>query len=285
MENLNYFELINKRESCRDFAETEVESEKLQSLGDSFALCDALDEDINTELHVIDRERGTKLGGTVGYNGFMIAAPQYALLFTEEKEHCLENAAFIMQALTLKMTSMGLAACWLTVNDAEAAKKLAGADTEKTLAVVVAFGYRNKEKKSTRLDIASPSDVKVKKSGRTAPKIALDDFVCEGTFGSPADLDTLAPQYPELHDALVAMSNSQSFFNRQPYRVVLTKDEICLIGLEDAETGEADRLLNYGIAMFNFAAVNEHGGAWTFEPAAGDLRLPENAQFIAQCRL
>ena len=61
MENLNYFELINKRESCRDFAETEVESEKLQSLGDSFALCDALDEDINTELHVIDRERGAKL--------------------------------------------------------------------------------------------------------------------------------------------------------------------------------------------------------------------------------
>ena len=80
MENLNYFELINKRESCRDFAETEVESEKLQSLGDSFALCDALDEDINTELHVIDRERGAKLGGTVGYNGFM-STPDYNPVF------------------------------------------------------------------------------------------------------------------------------------------------------------------------------------------------------------
>jgi hypothetical protein len=293
MENLRYYDLILERESCRAFTEEDVEQADIQHIKDSISLCDALDDSIETELHIIDSAAAEKLGTAVGYNGFMIRAPKYALLFTEEKDHALENAAFIMQALTLKMTSLGLAACWLTINDAEKAEAQLDIDTDKTLAVVVGFGYRNKEKKSTRLDIKSPSDVKVSKnSKRTAPKIALDEFVFENRFGEEAPLDLLSRQYPQLNDALICMSVAQSFFNRQPYRVILTKNSVCLIGLDDEMTGEADRHLNYGIEMFNFYAVNERTRGdgdslkkWTFDAPEGDLGLPENAHFVAQCRL
>lgn len=293
MENLRYYDLIIQRESCRDFTDEEIEEEKLQQISDDLSQCDPLDDSIATEFHIIDSAEAEKLKDTVGYNGFMIRAPKYALLFSEEKDHYLENAAFIMQALTLKMTSLGLAACWLTINDAEKAVSQLGIDTDKTLAVVVGFGYRNKEKKSTRLDIKSPSDVKVNKnSKRTAPKIALGEFVFENRFGEEAPLDLLSRQYPQLNDALICMSVAQSFFNRQPYRVILTRNSVCLIGLDDEMTGEADRHLNYGIEMFNFYAVNERTRGegdslkkWTFEAPAEDLQLPENAHFIAQCRL
>jgi hypothetical protein len=91
------------------------------------------------EFHIIDHEEAAKFESTVGYNGFMIHSPQYALLFSEKKDHYLENAAFIMQALTLKLTTLGLAACWLTINDADKAKAQIGISTDKTLAVVVGF--------------------------------------------------------------------------------------------------------------------------------------------------
>ncbi len=293
MENLRYYDLILERESCRAFTEEDVEQADIQHIKDSISLCDALDDSIETELHIIDSAAAEKLGTAVGYNGFMIRAPKYALLFTEEKDHALENAAFIMQALTLKMTSLGLAACWLTINDAEKAEAQLDIDTDKTLAVVVGFGYRNKEKKSPRLDIKSPSDVKVNKnSKRTAPKIALGEFVFENRFGEEAPLDLLSRQYPQLNDALICMSVAQSFFNRQPYRVILTKNSVCLIGLDDEMTGEADRHLNYGIEMFNFYAVNERTRGdgdslkkWTFDAPEEDLGLPQNAHFVAQCRL
>ncbi len=293
MENLNYYDLIMKRESCRAFTDEDVEETELQQIKDSVSKCDALDDNIATEFHIIDHEEAAKFESTVGYNGFMIHSPQYALLFSEKKDHYLENAAFIMQALTLKLTTLGLAACWLTINDADKAKAQIGISTDKTLAVVVGFGYRNKDKKGTRLDIKSPSDVKVNKTAtRAASKISLDEFVFDGTFGNKAEIDLVAPQYPQLNDALLCMSVAQSFFNRQPYRVILTKNAVCLIGLDDEMTGEADTHLNYGIEMFNFYAVNERtrgeGDAlkkWSFEAPEEDLQLPENAHFIAQCRL
>ncbi len=292
MENLNYFELIKERESCRDFADAEVEPQKIQTLINSLPLCDTLENGIGTQLEIVDGETAAKFGKSVGYNGFMIDAPQYALLFTEEKGHYLENAGFIMQAITLKMVSMDLAACWLTVNDAAAAKTASGVDTDKTLAVVVGFGYRNKKKKGTRLDIKSMSDVKINKNSvRTAPKIALSEFVFQETFGNNADT-VITPKYPQLEDALLCMSTAQSFFNRQPYRVVLTNSAVCLVGLDDDMTEEEDTHLNYGIVMFNFYAVhqNTRGGGdsmkhWTFDAPAEDLKLPANTHFVAQCKL
>ncbi len=54
----------------------------------------------------------------------------------------------------------------------------------------------------------------------------------------------------------LSIAVAQSFFNRQPYRVIVDDDIVSLIGHRRLElTITEDQLLNYGIAMFNFYAV------------------------------
>ena len=55
-------------------------------------------------------------------------------------------------------------------------------------------------------------------------------------------------------------------------------------------TSEADRLLNYGIVMFNFYAVmwavRPDTPRWSFEPVTDrDLGLPADVTYVAKCKL
>lgn len=54
-------------------------------------------------------------------------------------------------------------------------------------------------------------------------------------------------------------------------------------------TGAIDKYLNYGIAMFNFYAVMEsvrkNAPMWSFAVPDRELKLPDNAQFIAKCNI
>ena len=67
-------------------------------------------------------------------------------------------------------------------------------------------------------------------------------------------------------------------------------DQIVLVGLPDDLTTEADRLLNYGIVMFNFYAVmwavRPDTPRWSFEPVTDrDLALPADVEYVAKCKL
>lgn len=286
MEYIKYYdEIVKRRESCRNFVMSDIEQSKIDELYEYYNEETVLIPEIATELKTYSFADLEKTEGSVGYNGFLIKAPHYLVLFSEEKEHFLENAGFIAQGITLKMTQLDIAACWLTVNDAEVAKKTIGEKTDKTVAVVIAFGYRDKEVTETRLDIKSPSNVKMVESGlKTAPKISLDDLVSYKVYGKPLETAKL---YTDLENALLAASKSQSFLNRQPYRLILDDSYVYLIGLEDEITDEADRYLNYGILMFNFYAVMDSVRAnapiWTFAPTDEDLKLPDGATYIAKC--
>ena len=168
------------------------------------------------------------------------------------------------------MTELGLAACWLTVLDPEAAKAALKEDTDKVVACVVAFGYRdpdNDEKK--------------------APKKSLDEMTDGFKFGHDIDTDLF---YNNLEDGLRAIAHAQSFQNRQPYRIIVDHDQIVLVGLPDDITTDADRHLNYGIAMFNFYAVmwavRPDTPRWSFEPVTDrDLALPADVEYVAKCKL
>lgn len=287
MEYIKYYEeIVKRRHSCRNFTEKKVEDSALDEVKSYYEECESLVPSIETELVFFDRFVGERLGASVGYNGFIIKAPEYFAVFSDPEEHYLENAGFIAQGITLKLTQLNIAACWLTVNDAEFAKKALGINTDKKFAAVVAFGYRNKEGDDLRLDIVSPSNVKMVKVGeKVAPKMSLNDLLYHKRYGKPLE-ETL---FSELEDALRAISTSQSFFNRQPYRVIVDDDMISLIGLPDDMTSESDACLNYGIVMFNFYSVMDsvrtNAAKWSFEPAGRELGLPDGCTYIAKCRI
>lgn len=287
MENTRYFhDTIMSRQSCRDFMDEHVETEALVKVNKEYEAVDRLIPEIATEIRYVDYNREL-LAGSVGYNGYSIKAPKYIVMMSDVKEHYLENAGYLAQALTLKLTELGIAACWLTVNDSEAVKKNLGFDSNMEVVTVIAIGYRNKESKEVRLDIVSPSNVTMTETKtQIAPKISLDSLLFDKTFGRPFNKGEL---YGELEDGLLAISHAQSFFNRQPYRVIVGDSDICLTGIEDGMTGEKDAHLNYGIVMFNFVAVlgslRAKAPKWSFEAPDRDLKLPKEARFVARCKI
>ena len=179
MEYIKYYEeIVKRRHSCRNFTDMKIEDSVIDEVKLYYKECDSLIPSIETELVFFDGFVGERLGASVGYNGFIIKAPGYFAIFSDSEEHYLENSGFIAQGITLKLTQLNIAACWLTVNDAEFAKKALGINTDKKLAAVVAFGYRNKEGDDLRLDIVSPSNVKMVKVGeKVAPKMSLSDLL------------------------------------------------------------------------------------------------------------
>ena len=151
-----YEQIVKNRNSCRGFADKKVGNEQLNELIAYYEDEESdLIDDIETELKFYIGTVWDELKKSVGYNGICIKAPAYMVIYSDVADHYLENAGYIAQGLTLKMTEMGLAACWMTINDAEAAKTALEEDTDKTVAAVVAFGYRdpdNDEKKADKKD-------------------------------------------------------------------------------------------------------------------------------------
>ena len=269
---MEYYEnIVTKRHSCRMFADKKVDDKALNELLTYYEEEESvLVDGIATDLRFYVGSVWDKLKDSVGYNGYCIKAPAYMVVFSEIADHYLENAGYIAQGLTLKMTELGLAACWQTVNDADAVEASLGEDNEMTVAAVVAFGYRD------------PED-----TAKVATKKSLDDMTDGYKYGKDIDTDFF---YGEIEDGLRAIAHAQSFLNLQPYRIIVDNDQISLIGLPDDATTESDRLLNYGIAMFNFYAVmwsiRADAPRWSFEPVTDrDLGLKDGAVYVAKCKI
>lgn len=288
MEYIEYFEEIKKHQSCRDFTEQAVGADELKELQEYFHRCRRLIPDLKMEMLVYNGTAADKIGRAAGYNGFLVSAPNYLLLFSDTGDHWLENAGFVGEALTLKLTQLGIDSCWMTINDGSAIKEALVPDTDKEIGVLIAFGYKAKEEKLARLDIKSPSNVKMhKRTGPyAAPKIELSDLLYDKKWGKPVNVDLI---YRDLKEPLLALGVSQSFFNRQPYRVIMDDDIISLVAVPDEMTSDSDIRLGHGIAMFNFQAVlASHRPAdtqWKFDAPDRDLGLPEDVKFVAWCAI
>ena len=265
-----YEQIVKNRHSCRHFSDRKVDDDVLNEILKYYEdeESDLVDE-IDTDLKFFVGNVYEALSKSVGYNGYCIKAPAYMLLFSDDAEHYLENAGYIAQGITLKMTELGLAACWQTINDPAATVAALDIDTDKVLACVIAFGYRDPDNEE-----------------KPAPKKSLDDMTDGKKFGK--DIDTVF-FYSGLEDGLRAMAHAQSFLNKQPYRVIVDDDIISLIGLPDEETNYYDTHLNYGIVMFNFyavmAAIRATPPKWSFDGPDRDLGLPADAVFVAKCNV
>ena len=99
------------RHSCRNFAKKKVGEDLLYKLLTHYEdRTRNLTEHIKTHIKFYDGSVWEKLDKHVGYNGYCIKAPAYMVVYSEEKGRYLENAGYIAEALTLKMTELGLAA-------------------------------------------------------------------------------------------------------------------------------------------------------------------------------
>ena len=288
---MNYSALIENRRSVREFTDQKVCPCKLTALKEYYHQdFKRLVPEVNTALLVFGKEVREKLEGAAGYESFLIGAPNYLVLLTEEHPQAILNAGYIMQDLSLKLSDMDLGSCWITFTDSEAVKKALSIDSKLQVAAILAFGHGKKAPLRPRINIFSMSNVDIKAKRRYMdPKKSVGDLLYLNVWGNRYGLESYLGFFGDmLWEALHAVSLAPSYLNRQAYAFILREGEIYLVSQPDLYNNDLDGGLSLGAALLHFDAVaaewagNVH---WNFSPAEADLGLPAGYRVVASSKI
>ena len=282
---MNYAALIQNRRSVRQFREQIVPFELLTQVKQYYQnAVRRLIPQIETTLYIFGTDAREALEGAAGYHKFLVGAPQYLVLLSEDHPQAGLNAGFIMEDLILKLTDLGLDSCWVTFTDSELVKEVLGVDSDLQVAAIAAFGYGVKTTRRLRLNIKSMSNIDIiAKRQYFEPKVSVRELVHRGTWGDRDGLDNAIGFYDDmLWEAFYAASLAPSYLNRQAYGFLLKPGSVTLVSKPDAYNTAIDRDLSLGIVMHHFTVTAENWAgklSWSFDPA--EVELPDGHNAIA----
>lgn len=288
---MNYSTMIQNRKSVRAFTDKQVPFSVAQEIKTYYETSvKRLIPELKTELYLFSDDVKAALEGAVGYNQFLVGAPQYLVLLSEKNPLAGLNAGYIMEDLVLNLTDMDLNTCWVTFTDSDLIKESLGIESSMDVAAIIAFGYGEKTTKRLRLNMKSMSNVDVVAKHRyMEPKRGLYDMVFLNTWGNTYKLDDHIGFFDDmLWEAFYAATLAPSYLNRQAYGFVLHNGSISLVRRPDVYTTEIDGDLSLGIVLLHFSAVAENWAGkiyWAFGKNAARLPLPEGHEVVASCVL
>ena len=288
---MNYAALIQNRKSFREFTEKQVPFSKMETLKNYYYnYVHRLLPDLKTRMFFLETDVRSALEGAAGYNQFLVGAPQYLVLLSEQHPLAHLNAGYIMEDMVLKLADLELDSCWLTFTDSEDVKQALGIRSPMDVVAIVAFGYGKKTVKRLRLNIRSMSDVDIKAKYRyMEPKRSVQDLAFVDTWGNNSGLERYIGFFDDmLWESLFAASLSPSYLNRQAYGFLLHNGSISLVSRPDAHNTRIDGDLSLGIVLLHFTAVAEAFAGklhWDLEPAADGLQIPQDHKLIATVAL
>ena len=285
---MNYSALIQNRRSVREFADKPVSATAVERIRNHYRKVQPLIRDLETELWFFDADARAALEGAAGYHKFLVGAPYYMVLLSEQGNLAHINAGYIMEELVLKLTDMDLSSCWVTFHNSEDIKKALRLDSPLEVAAIVAFGHGKKTTKRMRLNVRSMSDVDLVAQHRyMEPKRSVRDMVFINQWGNTDDMDSYIGFFDDmLWEALYGASLAPSYLNRQAYGFLLHAGGVSLVSRPDAYNTRIDGDLSLGIVLHHFTAVAENWAGklnWRFGKDAGELELPEGHKVIATC--
>ena len=284
---MDYSAMSQARKSVRAFEDTPVPALTVDEIETYFTRCKRLIPAIDVELKIFERDVKEKLEGTAGYKGFMIGAPCYMVILSEQAEHSMENAGYIAEDVILKITELNLSSCWITFSDGDAVKKALGIESRKQIGAIVAFGYGQRTSKKIRLNIKSMSDIDIDVEREYySPKRSIDELVHIQKWGNRSTIEDIGDTDSALWRALYAASLSPSYLNRQPYGFILDNGKVILVVKKDEYTDEINEKLNIGIVMLHFSGVISQmlfQPEWHWDAPGQDLSLPEDCRAVAYC--
>ncbi|MCI7814609.1 MAG: nitroreductase family protein [Lachnospiraceae bacterium] len=106
---MNLYESIYVRKSVRHFKMETINQEVIEKLKNFIAQIDSLFPEIKTKVEILDNiNKKEKLKGML-----VPSAPYYLVIYSEEKEKYDLNAGYIMEQISLYMTSKGIGSCFL----------------------------------------------------------------------------------------------------------------------------------------------------------------------------
>ena len=280
---MNYAALIQNRKSVREFRDKVVPFSLLEQIKTYYQRSvRRLISEIGTEMYMFGTDAREALEGAAGYNSFLVGAPQYLVLLSDQHPHGYLNAGFVMEDLILKLTDLELDSCWVTFADGEAVKSALGIESERSVAAIAAFGYGVKTTRRLRLNIRSMSDIDISaKRHYFEPKRSVSDLVHKDTWGSRDGLDSAIGFYDDmLWESFYAASLAPSYLNRQAYGFLLEQGKVTLVSVPDKFNIPIDAELSLGIVLHHFTVVSENWAgqlSWRFAPEGPALPVGHRA--------
>lgn len=228
---------LKNRESTRDFKSDVISKETLEKV--VYNLREIEKEHDNDSfkftLHENGRDVYEGLDGKAGYSGVMIESPHYISVRTDGNDKEVIYGAYAMEKLITRLHDLGIATCWITLDDVEESikKNILGEENGSAI-YMLAIGY---PKRKSPFAKESTSDRK-----------SVEEIVYKGEIGNVADLDELENR--GLLDAFYYVRYAPSTKNLQPCRFLVDGNEITLLQEE-----ENMYLADAGIMMYYFEAL------------------------------
>ena len=286
---MNYAALIQNRKSVREFRDKVVPFRLLDQVKQYYRnSVRRLVPEIRTELYFFGTDAREALEGAAGYHSFLVGAPQYLVLLSEDHPQAHLNAGFVMEDLILKLTELELDSCWVTFTSSDWVKEALGLESDLQVAAIAAFGYGVKTTRRLRLNIRSMSDIDISaKRHYFEPKRSVRDLVHRDTWGNQDGLDNVIGFYDDmLWESFYAASLAPSYLNRQAYGFLLEGGSVTLVSTPDRYNVPIDRDLSLGIVLHHFTVVSENWAgklSWRFDPV--DAELPEGHSAVASAAI
>lgn len=201
---MDTYEAIYYRKSVRKYSKEKLSDDKLDEVREIIDNSDSLYNQLDMTTHLI--EEGNKvqevISGIVGSYG-KVEAPHYLVITSEEKEGFLENIGYCLEQVILKLTTMGIATCWIggNINKDSLAHILDMKDSHRPV-IVISFGY------------AKDKDNYKRSEKGKAKRKDISELIIDGNPGS------------KWSDLLTAAQLAPSAVNMQPWRFDIDADKL-----------------------------------------------------------
>ena len=110
---MELYDAIFYRKSTKQYSQKKVKKELLEEVKNICSQITYLNKELNIKAHVIDR--GHLISFLMGKN-CKVKSPHYIIITSDKGEDYLQNIGYAMEEVVLKLTSLGIATCWLECN-------------------------------------------------------------------------------------------------------------------------------------------------------------------------
>ena len=110
---MELYDAIFYRKSTKQYSQNKVKKELLEEVKNICSQITYLNKELNIKAHVIDR--GHLISFLMGKN-CKVKSPHYIIITSDKGEDYLQNIGYAMEEVVLKLTSLGIATCWLECN-------------------------------------------------------------------------------------------------------------------------------------------------------------------------
>lgn len=287
---MNYKKLIEETYSVRDYSEKPIGENLKNEIISYFPKAKNLLDNVKTEIKILNNsEVYDALNGKAGYNGIMINAPHYIIIYSEKADNYIENSGYKASDIILKATDLGLNTCFITMSDREEISKILNIPEGMEITALIALGYKEKDLKNVSNDTKaggnySKANVNI---ADTAPSYRkdLEELVFSESFGNSATIDEL--MNIGIFEPLRTVLFAPSALNSQPWRFILKGGKVFIAVEDTLHTSSYDEKISLGALMHYFQSVFEtdfFGLKWTFD-VSNAPEVPSNFKVEVSCTM